>query len=196
MHLQAVWHEFAAQQGNVPGAHQGDVIVTFTQPIGGVDEVTVPSNDVTIAAEAGGIIGIQVVLPDGRRLFAMSGGVAGIVDAPLENEGKRDSGRPATGGVRPEEGAGVFGQDKPDVERGREEHAADVASGDAEPHETEAGRGVRAGAPAAGNQGTDRRHDAARSAAAGEDKDDEGESSDEAGKGAEDKPASRRRPGQ
>src|ERR1700733_11491086 len=106
MHLQTMWHEFAAQQGNAPGAQQGDVTVTFTQSVAGMEEVTLPSNDVSIAAEAGNIHGLQLVLEDGRRMFVMAGVVAGITDAPLEkaDEGKRSDGRPATGGVRPEEG--------------------------------------------------------------------------------------------
>lgn len=87
MHLQGMWHEFMAAAGNEPGAQKGDVIVTLMEPVGGVQEVTVPSDDVTIAAEAGNLIGVQLMLPDGRRLFVSAGNLAGMVDAPAE-EGK------------------------------------------------------------------------------------------------------------
>lgn len=87
-----MWHGFAAEQGNAPGAQRGDVVVTFLQPVGGVGEVTVPSSEVAIAAEAGSVNGVQVRLPDGRRLFASWGNVAGIIDAP-EHEEKPASGR-------------------------------------------------------------------------------------------------------
>lgn len=81
-----MWHGFAAEQGNVPGAQRGDVVVTLIQPVGGINEVTVPSNEVAIAAEAGNVNGIQVRLPDGRRMFASWANVAGIIDAPTEAE--------------------------------------------------------------------------------------------------------------
>ena len=108
-----MWHEFAAQQGNAPGAQQGDVIITFVNPVGGIDEVTVPSNDVTFAAEGGSLIGLQLLLEDGRRLFAAAGNIAGVVDAPLQGDdrGHRDRDRPATGGRRPEEGLGLLPRD-------------------------------------------------------------------------------------
>lgn len=89
-----MWHGFAAEQGNEPGAQRGDVVVTFLQPVGGVGEVTVPSGDVAIAAEAGSVNGIQIKLPDGRRLFAGWANVAGIIDAPAEGERKPASSRP------------------------------------------------------------------------------------------------------
>jgi hypothetical protein len=84
MHLQGYWHQFMADAGNKPGAQQGDVVVTLTQPVGGVGEFTVPSGAVTIAAEAGQMIGVQAVLDDGRRLFVPAGNIAGIIDAPAE----------------------------------------------------------------------------------------------------------------
>jgi len=89
MHLQGMWHVFMAEAGNVPGAQQGDVIVTLMEPVGGVQEVTVPSNDVSIAAEAGSLIGVQVMLPDGRHLFVSAANLAGMVDAPLKAGEKR-----------------------------------------------------------------------------------------------------------
>lgn len=82
VHLQTMWHEFNAEQGNAPGAQQGDVVVTLLQSVGDISEVIVPSGDVSIAAEAGSILGVQVKLPDGRRLFVMGNNVAGIIDAP------------------------------------------------------------------------------------------------------------------
>jgi hypothetical protein len=84
MHLQGFWHVFAAEQGNVPGPHMGDVTVTLLQPVGGIGEFTISSNDVSIAAEAGNLLGVQAVLDDGRKIFVMAGNVAGIVDAPQE----------------------------------------------------------------------------------------------------------------
>jgi len=81
-----MWHEFMAEAGNAPGAQKGDVVVTLLQPVGGVGEATVPSNDVTIAAEAGNLIGVQLRLPDGRRLFINADNLAGMVDAPREDD--------------------------------------------------------------------------------------------------------------
>lgn len=88
MHLQGMWHEFMAAAGNAPGTQKGDVIVTLMEPVGGVQEVTVPSNDVILAAEAGNLIGVQLVTPDGRRLFISAANLAGMVDAPAEGEHK------------------------------------------------------------------------------------------------------------
>jgi hypothetical protein len=79
-----MWHEFMAAAGNAPGAQKGDVIVTLMDPVGGVGEVTVPSSDVTIAAEAGNLIGVQLKMPDGRRLFVSAANLAGMIDAPRE----------------------------------------------------------------------------------------------------------------
>lgn len=83
-----------AAVGNEPGAQKGDVVVTLMEPVGGVQEVTLPSNDVTLAAEAGNLIGVQLVLPDGRRLFIAAANLAGMIDAPTE-EGKEKPARPA-----------------------------------------------------------------------------------------------------
>lgn len=82
MHLQGMWHEFMAAAGNMPGANKGDVVITLVQPVAGISELTVPSGSVSIAAEAGNLIGLQVMMPDGRRLFVNSGNLAGFVDAP------------------------------------------------------------------------------------------------------------------
>jgi hypothetical protein len=127
MHLQGMWHNFMAQAGNAPGAQQGDVVVTLLQPVGGVSEVTVPSNDVTIAAEAGNLIGVQLLLDDGRRLYVNGSNLAGIIDAPLEGDVEREEGRPATGGYRPEEGPSGPVPGRPDALYDREAREADEA---------------------------------------------------------------------
>lgn len=97
MHLQGMWHQFMGEAGNVPGTNKGDVVITLLQPIGGIGELTVPSNDVSVAAEAGNLIGLQVMLADGRRLFVNSGNLAGFVDAPAETPEEAPE-EPATGG--------------------------------------------------------------------------------------------------
>lgn len=84
MQLQGMWHVFMAEAGNAPGANKGDVVVTLMEPVGGVQEITVPSGDVAIAAEAGNLIGVQVMLPDGRHLFIGANNLAGMIDAPVE----------------------------------------------------------------------------------------------------------------
>jgi hypothetical protein len=86
MHLQGMWHGFMAAAGNAPGDQKGDVVVTLMQPVGGVSEVTVPSGSVTVAAEAGNLIGVQVMLPDGRHLFVSASNLAGMIDAPAEDK--------------------------------------------------------------------------------------------------------------
>lgn len=150
-----MWHEFSAQQGNVPGAQQGEVVVTLMQPVGGVSEVTLPSNDVSIAAEAGNLIGVQLLLGDGRRLFVSAANLAGIVDAPLGKDVRahRHEGEPGTGGPRPEVQPGQGTQDRPDAERGEQEREADEAERerraeqeekeDDQPEETPRGKGTR-----------------------------------------------------
>ena len=86
MQLQGYWHQFMADAGNKPGAQQGDVTVTMIKPIGGIDEITVPSAGVILAAEVGQLIGVQLITPGGRHLFIAAGNLAGIVDAPLESK--------------------------------------------------------------------------------------------------------------
>jgi uncharacterized protein YcfJ len=88
MQLQGYWHQFMADAGNKPGAQQGDVTVTMIKPIGGIDEITVPSAGVILAAEVGQLIGVQLITPGGRHLFIAAGNLAGIVDAPLESDEK------------------------------------------------------------------------------------------------------------
>jgi hypothetical protein len=99
MHLQGMWHGFMADAGNKPGAQKGDVIVTLMEPVGGVQEVTVPSNDVTIAAEVGNLIGVQLMLPDGRHLFIAAANLAGMVDAPSEDHEDKPA-RPSRAAAR------------------------------------------------------------------------------------------------
>lgn len=123
-----MWHEFAAQQGNAPGPQQGDVVVTLLQPVGGVGEFTVPSDSVTFAAEAGNLIGIQAVLPDGRRLFAAAGNIAGVVDAPPEHESKRSGRAPRSGDAAAGTPAGAAAaHDKAEAAHDKSEAAEDKA---------------------------------------------------------------------
>jgi hypothetical protein len=96
MHLTGFWQGFLADSGNKPGAQQGDVTITLIQPVGGVSTTTVPSDSVHVAAEAGNLIAVQVVLPDGRHLFVPASNVAGIIDAPAgaaKPEPKRVAGK-------------------------------------------------------------------------------------------------------
>jgi hypothetical protein len=90
MQLQGFWHQFMADAGNKPGAQQGDVTITMIKPIGGIDEITVPSAGVILAAEVGQLIGVQLITPGGRHLFIAAGNLAGIVDAPLKSEHSKD----------------------------------------------------------------------------------------------------------
>jgi hypothetical protein len=82
MHLEGYWHTFMADAGNAPGAQQGDVVVTLIKPVGGIEEIRVPSDLVSLAAEVGNLIGVQLMTADGRHLFVAAGNLAGIVDAP------------------------------------------------------------------------------------------------------------------
>lgn len=45
-----------------------------------------PSDSVGLAAEAGSLIGVQVMLSDGRYLFVSHANLAGIIDAPAEQD--------------------------------------------------------------------------------------------------------------
>jgi hypothetical protein len=95
MRLETMWHGWMAEAGNAPGQNKGDVIVTLMEPVGGVQEVTVPSGDVAVAAEAGNLIGVQVMMPDRRRLFVSAANLAGMVDAPSgEDKPARPSRQP------------------------------------------------------------------------------------------------------
>jgi nucleoid-associated protein YgaU len=74
------WAQHLEAMGNKPGANQGDVVVRFAAPL--EDDVTLPSSDVTLALAAGNVVGVQAVLPDGRRVFWPAGSVLAIEDAP------------------------------------------------------------------------------------------------------------------
>jgi hypothetical protein len=106
MHLQGFWHVFMNEAGNKPGAQQGDVIVVLLKPVGGIDEIRVPSDLVTIAAEAGSLIGVQLITADGRHLFVSPQNLAGIIDAPLAKAGDDKDGDEdkAEGHARPRRG--------------------------------------------------------------------------------------------
>jgi len=89
MFLQQMWHQFLGEQGNEPGAHQGKVTITLLTPVGGIGELTVPSLEVAVAAEAGSFIGLLVTLPTEagpRRLFINGSNVAGIIDTAVEDD--------------------------------------------------------------------------------------------------------------
>jgi hypothetical protein len=90
--LTGFYHEFLAELGNEPGQQQGDVTVLFVNPVDGAKEITGPSGALTIAAEAGSIVGVLVHL-DGRRMFIPGTNIAGIVDtAKKEKNGKTANG--------------------------------------------------------------------------------------------------------
>jgi hypothetical protein len=83
VHLDASnWPAFLAEQGNQPGAHAGDVTVLLSAPLDGANDITVPSDAVTVAAEQGTIHGLLVQLEGGRRLFVPISSVTAIIDAP------------------------------------------------------------------------------------------------------------------
>jgi uncharacterized protein YcfJ len=129
MHLQGYWGKFMADAGNAPGAQQGDVIITLVKPVGGVEEVRVPSNEVTLAAEAGNLIGVQVTGYDGRHLFIAAGNLAGIIDAPASDDEKDDAKPVHRGPGRPRaDGAAAAAHDKAEAAHDKSEAAADKAA--------------------------------------------------------------------
>ena len=82
VHLEASnWPAFLAEQGNQPGAHEGDVTIVLSAPVDGKSDITCPSDAVTVAAEQGTIHGLMVQL-EGRRLFLPAASVVAITDAP------------------------------------------------------------------------------------------------------------------
>lgn len=83
-HVATNWTDHIAQLGNRPGKHAGDVTVYLVQPVEGSRAWTVPSDTVTVAAEQGCLVGIQLTLADGRRAFAPGSNVLAIVDASRE----------------------------------------------------------------------------------------------------------------
>lgn len=88
MQLDSYWHKFVAQMGNAEGEQQGDVVLWLTGPVAGERSVQVPSASVSLAAEAGVLIGFEVTMPDGTRAFYPAGSVLAIVDAPLPENRK------------------------------------------------------------------------------------------------------------
>lgn len=82
MRVATSWASFIAVHGNAPGDNQGDVTIVLVAPVeGNVTAYTVPSGNVTLAAEAGNVSIVQVLLAGGRRLSLFPTNVAGIIDA-------------------------------------------------------------------------------------------------------------------
>jgi hypothetical protein len=89
VHLDASnWPAFLAEQGNQPGAHEGDVTIVLSDPLDGKADITCPSDAVTVAAEQGTIHGVMVQL-EGRRLFLPVASVVAIADAPASPPPRR-----------------------------------------------------------------------------------------------------------
>lgn len=91
MMLTGFYHKFLAEMGNEPGEQQGNVTVHLINPVEGKSEITGPSGALTVAAEAGSVVGIMVQA-EGRRLFIPGTNIAGIVDS-LKDDKKRTAGR-------------------------------------------------------------------------------------------------------
>lgn len=87
MILTGFYHKFLAEMGNEPGEQQGNVTVHLVNPVEGKSEITGPSGALTVAAEAGSVIGIMVQA-DGRRLFIPGTNIAGIVDSVKDDKAK------------------------------------------------------------------------------------------------------------
>lgn len=83
MKVATSWAQFIAAHGNRPGDNEGDVTIVLVVPVErDITAYTVPSGSVTLAAEAGNVSIVQVLLPGGRRLSLFPTNVAGIIDAP------------------------------------------------------------------------------------------------------------------
>lgn len=82
VHVSTSWTAFHADQGNQPGANRGDVLVELVEPVSGEKVFRVPSGSVTVAAEQGQLVGVQVTLGDGRRMWLPATNVAAVIDAP------------------------------------------------------------------------------------------------------------------
>jgi hypothetical protein len=80
MHVSTQWAAHLAEMGNRPGKNRGDVTLVLIQPVENRAEWVVPSAAVTVAAEAGCLVGVQVELPDGRRAFFPGANVLAIID--------------------------------------------------------------------------------------------------------------------
>ena len=87
VNMSSRWDQFLSMAGNAPGMDEGDVTVHLTAPVDGMSSFTCPSKALTVAAEAGALIGLSVVLEDGRHLFVPGGSVAGIIDADQSGDG-------------------------------------------------------------------------------------------------------------
>jgi hypothetical protein len=84
MRLSTSWHQSLAEMGNAPGVDRGDVTIFLAEPVEHRKSWTVASGAVVVSAEAGNITGLEVTLPDGRRLFLLAANVLGIIDAAEE----------------------------------------------------------------------------------------------------------------
>lgn len=82
-HLNSTWVQFLAQLGNEPGNQQGDVLIELAAPVEGQSSITCPTDTLNIAVEAGVLLALHVVLPDGRRVFIPAQNIAAIIDAPV-----------------------------------------------------------------------------------------------------------------
>jgi hypothetical protein len=88
MFVSVNWTGHVTAMGNMPGEHAGDVIIELVTAasVDGHRQLRVPSRSVTLAAEYGGFVGVQVTLPDGRRVFLPPTSVAAIIDAPPDGD--------------------------------------------------------------------------------------------------------------
>ena len=94
-----MWHQFIGEQGNEPGPHNGKVTITLMNPVDGIGELTVPSAEVSVAAEGGSFIGLLVSIPaEGgpRRLFVSGSNVAGNIDTAVKKADSGDDGKPGS----------------------------------------------------------------------------------------------------
>jgi hypothetical protein len=85
MRISTRWHEHAALMGDQDGVDMGRVTIYLGGPVEHRQVWTVPSAAVTIAAEAGNVTALELVLPDGRRAIIPAANVLGIVDAAEES---------------------------------------------------------------------------------------------------------------
>lgn len=85
MKIATNWSQFIAEHGNRPGDQQGDVTVILVTPVeGNITSYTVPSGSVVLAAEAGNVAVVQIMLPGGRRMSVFPTNIAGFIDAAVE----------------------------------------------------------------------------------------------------------------
>lgn len=79
------WDQQLAQFGNKPGLNEGDVLIVLSTPVDGMKSVRCAAADLFVGDEAGSVIGLLLVLPDGRHLLVPWANVVGIIDAPAES---------------------------------------------------------------------------------------------------------------